>query len=106
MLIWFWLNPILYPAGLVKEALARNGMTEYFWLYFLNPMATVVSTFQRAIYQTPTYADGEPHARDPRRRRLRLLLPQPRRSASSSRACCCSSPGAVQPLQADFAEDL
>jgi ABC-2 type transport system permease protein len=59
MLIWFWLNPILYPAGLVKEALARNGLTEYFWLYFLNPMATVVSTFQRAIYQTPTYADGE-----------------------------------------------
>jgi ABC-2 type transport system permease protein len=59
MLIWFWLNPILYPAGLVKEALAEAGLADWFWLYFLNPMATVVSTFQRAIYQTPTYVDGD-----------------------------------------------
>ncbi len=59
MLIWFWLNPILYPAGLVKTALDRHGLSDVFWLYFLNPMATVVSTFQRAIYQTPTYVDKE-----------------------------------------------
>lgn len=57
MLIWFWLNPILYPAGFVKER-----MGELFWLYFLNPMATVVSTFQRAIYQDSDYLDpnGQP----------------------------------------------
>ena len=59
MLVWFWLNPILYPAGQVKSALARNGLSDFFWLYFLNPMATVVSTFQRAIYQTDTYVDKE-----------------------------------------------
>lgn len=59
MLIWFWLNPILYPAGLVKDFLERNGLSEWFWAYFLNPMATVVSTFQRAVYQTPTYRDGD-----------------------------------------------
>ena len=57
MLIWFWLNPILYPAGFVK---AKMG--DLFWLYFLNPMATVVSTFQRAVYQDSSYVDpnGKP----------------------------------------------
>jgi len=50
MLIWFWLNPILYPAYLVKDKLDQY---DAFWAYFLNPVATVVTTFQRAIYQTP-----------------------------------------------------
>lgn len=57
MLVWFWLNPILYPAQLVHDAFARAGLDQVFWLYFLNPMATVVSTFQRAVYQTPTFSD-------------------------------------------------
>ena len=52
MLVWFWGNPILYPAGLVKKALG-----DAYWAYFLNPMATVVSTFQRAIYNEPYYSD-------------------------------------------------
>jgi len=56
MLVWFWLNPILYQAHLVKDKLDDLGL---FWAYFLNPMATVVSTFQRAIYQDPFYVDGE-----------------------------------------------
>lgn len=55
MLVWFWLNPILYQAHLIKDRLDPHGL---FWVYFLNPMATVVSTFQRAIYQTPTYLDN------------------------------------------------
>lgn len=54
MLVWFWLNPILYQAHLVKDKLDELGL---FWVYFLNPMATVVSTFQRAIYQDPFYVD-------------------------------------------------
>lgn len=54
MLVWFWLNPILYQAHLVKDKLDEHGL---FWAYFLNPMATVVSTFQRAIYQEPFYVD-------------------------------------------------
>lgn len=58
MLVWFWLNPILYQAQLVKNAFADVGLADAFWLYFLNPMATVVSTFQRAVYQTPTALDG------------------------------------------------
>ena len=54
MLVWFWANPILYAAGLVKTKLDAHGV---FWLYFLNPMATVVSTFQRAIYEKAYYFD-------------------------------------------------
>ncbi|MDX6197673.1 MAG: type transport system permease protein [Actinomycetota bacterium] len=52
MLVWFWANPILYAGGLVKDKLNAHGV---FWLYFLNPMATVVSTMQRAIYKEPYY---------------------------------------------------
>ena len=54
MLVWFWANPILYAAGLVKAQLDRHHL---FWAYFLNPMATVVSTFQRAIYEKAYYFD-------------------------------------------------
>lgn len=61
MLVWFWANPILYAAGLVKTKLDAHGV---FWLYFLNPMATVVSTVQRAIYKEPYYTvPGEHHHR-------------------------------------------
>ena len=40
-------NTILYAGGLIKDRLDKHHV---FWAYFLNPMATVVSTFQRAIY--------------------------------------------------------
>lgn len=52
MLVWFWANPTLYAAGLVKDKLDKY---DAYWAYFLNPMATVVSTFQRAIYGEPYY---------------------------------------------------
>jgi ABC-2 type transport system permease protein len=48
MLVWFWANPILYRAGLVKDHLEPHGI---YWVYFLNPVATVVATFQRAVYR-------------------------------------------------------
>ncbi len=48
MLVWFWTNPILYRAGIIKEQLG-----DYYWVYFLNPVATIVSTVQRAIYDQP-----------------------------------------------------
>lgn len=57
MLVWFWANPIIYQADLVRRAFAQAGASGLFWVYFLNPMATVVSTFQRAIYQTPRHTD-------------------------------------------------
>lgn len=57
MLVWFWTNPILYRVGLVKDALG-----DLFWVYFLNPTATIVATVQRAVYveATPIGDDGRP----------------------------------------------
>jgi ABC-2 type transport system permease protein len=58
LLVWFWANPILYAAGIVRDVLLPRGI---YWVYFLNPMATVVSCFQRAIYGHPYYSlDGQP----------------------------------------------
>ncbi|MDP9100980.1 MAG: ABC transporter permease [Actinomycetota bacterium] len=54
MLVWFWANPILYASGFVKTKLDHHHL---FWAYFLNPMATVVTCFQRAIYNIATYRD-------------------------------------------------
>lgn len=56
MLVWFWLNPVLYQAELVRVQLQG-----WFWLYFLNPMATVVTTFQRAIFVRDRYIDKNTH---------------------------------------------
>lgn len=52
MLVWFWANPILYASGLVKSHLDHHHL---FWAYFLNPMATVVTCFQRAVYNIASY---------------------------------------------------
>lgn len=56
MIAWFWLNPIVYGSGLVKDHLHR-----WFWLYFINPMAGVVATFQRALYNKAYYDDPTGH---------------------------------------------
>lgn len=45
LLAWFWLNPVIYGIFLVRERL--DDLT---WVYFLNPMAGVIATFQRALY--------------------------------------------------------
>lgn len=57
MLVWFWTNPILYRVGLVKDELG-----DLFWVYFLNPTATIVATVQRAVYVEayPIGDDGRP----------------------------------------------
>jgi ABC-2 type transport system permease protein len=55
LVAWFWLNPMVYPFGLIRGVL--GGWT---WAYLLNPMATVVATFQRAIYnQAETVRNGK-----------------------------------------------
>jgi ABC-2 type transport system permease protein len=48
LLAWFWLNPMVYAFGLIQSRLH-----EWTWVYLLNPMAVVVITFQRAIYDPP-----------------------------------------------------
>jgi ABC-2 type transport system permease protein len=53
LVAWFWVNPIVYPVALVHGSLARHGWA---WeAYFLNPMAGVITTLQRAIYNQPYY---------------------------------------------------
>ena len=49
LLAWFWLNPVIYGLFLVRD---RLGDTT--WVFFLNPMAAVIATFQRALYVHPT----------------------------------------------------
>lgn len=56
LLIWFWISPIVYPATLI-----RHQLHSLYWLYFLNPMATVVASFQRAVYETDDYVDRFSH---------------------------------------------
>jgi ABC-2 type transport system permease protein len=48
LLVWFWITPIVYAAALVQEQLERNRLV---WaLYFVNPLASIVGGFQRALY--------------------------------------------------------
>jgi ABC-2 type transport system permease protein len=51
----FWLSPIVYQIGVVKDQLDRAGL---FWLYMLNPMTTVIASMQRAIYAVDRVSPG------------------------------------------------
>jgi ABC-2 type transport system permease protein len=58
LLGWFWLNPVIYSMHFVRERLEPRGLM---WVYFANPMASVVTTFQRAFYGDPVVeVDGTP----------------------------------------------
>ncbi len=49
LLVWFWMTPIVYPGALVQEYL--TGKADVLWnLFLLNPLATIVFGFQRALY--------------------------------------------------------
>jgi len=50
MLAWFWMTPIVYSVGLVQKHLQAKGL---FWLYMANPMTSVITAMQRAIYRDP-----------------------------------------------------
>lgn len=53
LLAWFWLNPVIYGMQLVRAQLVPRGV---YWMYFLNPMAGVITAYQRALYVTPDVA--------------------------------------------------
>jgi ABC-2 type transport system permease protein len=55
MFAWMWLTPVIYPASLVHDLL-RNSWLQY--VYYVNPLASVVSAFQRALYGQVYYPDG------------------------------------------------
>jgi ABC-2 type transport system permease protein len=53
LLVWFWMTPIVYPAGLVQDRLTDPSApwSPHLWtLYLLNPLVPIVSGFQRALY--------------------------------------------------------
>lgn len=52
LLVWFWFTPIVYPGALAQRELAsRAVLGVHLWNPFLlNPMASVIFGFQRALY--------------------------------------------------------
>ncbi len=55
LLAWFWLSAIAYPYGQVVTKLNESQFAGKEWLLALNPMLTVVISFQRTIYN-PDYS--------------------------------------------------
>jgi ABC-2 type transport system permease protein len=53
LLAWFWLTPIVYPWQLPADKLTERGLSSSMTL--LNPMVSIVTTLQRAIYGTDSY---------------------------------------------------
>jgi ABC-2 type transport system permease protein len=58
LLVWFWLTPIVYQGALVEGFLTERSSS--LWnLFLLNPLATIVFGFQRALYGTVSFVqDG------------------------------------------------
>jgi len=52
LLTWFWLTPIVYPMGFVEKKFlhTRFGETGLLVYLIVNPMATIIAGFQRALY--------------------------------------------------------
>lgn len=49
LLAWFWMTPIVYTfSGAYGRVVEKAG--DWSWLYWLNPVTSIVITFQRAIY--------------------------------------------------------
>jgi ABC-type polysaccharide/polyol phosphate export permease len=55
LLAWFWLTPIVYPYRQVADKLGGAAA-----VLLLNPMVTVVVTYQRAIYAKVSAGPGTP----------------------------------------------
>ncbi len=53
MFAWMWITPIIYPPSFVHNVLGPTAQT----LYYLNPMAGVVISFQRALYGVVRYPE-------------------------------------------------
>jgi ABC-2 type transport system permease protein len=53
LLVWFWLTPIVYPAGTAYSNILRWSHGALLWkLYLLNPLAWIVFGFQGALYHS------------------------------------------------------
>jgi ABC-2 type transport system permease protein len=65
LLTWFWLTPVVYPMGLVQGQLqhSRFGEGGLIAYLILNPMASIISGFQRALYGVTFPYSGAKHGR-------------------------------------------
>jgi len=61
MFAWFFLNPIVYSVTLIQTHMIAKGWGHLYWMYYLNPMAGVVVSFQRAIYGTVVVPGAPAH---------------------------------------------
>jgi ABC-2 type transport system permease protein len=52
LLVWFWATPIVYASGFVQEKLSGHLVAgiDLFTVYMLNPLASIIGGFQRALY--------------------------------------------------------
>ncbi|HMA45675.1 MAG TPA: ABC transporter permease, partial [Frankiaceae bacterium] len=84
----------------------REHLHRWTWLYWLNPMATVVTTFQRAIYKHPYAGSGGSRV---------LILADPGYAfylrelavvGAVSLVLLWLGRGVFRRMQADFAEEL
>lgn len=57
LLAWFWLTPIVYQQQIVADRLRDNS---WGWVQWLNPLAPIVLSFQRGIYNVIATAAGPP----------------------------------------------
>ncbi|HEY8018859.1 MAG TPA: ABC transporter permease [Actinomycetota bacterium] len=57
LLVWFWMTPIVYQAGLVQSYFTNRGTPGLWNLYLLNPLTPIVLGFQRALYGSPVQDD-------------------------------------------------
>jgi ABC-2 type transport system permease protein len=48
LLVWFWVTPIVYAGALVQQHLEDSRV--WWALYLVNPLASIVGGFQRALY--------------------------------------------------------
>ena len=55
LLAWFWLSAIAYPYGQIVDHLNETRFAGQEWILNLNPMITVVVSFQRFLYN-PDYS--------------------------------------------------
>ncbi|MGZ5293308.1 MAG: ABC transporter permease, partial [Actinomycetota bacterium] len=53
LLVWFWMTPIVYQAGLVQSYFTNRGTPGLWDVYLLNPLTPIVLGFQRALYGSP-----------------------------------------------------
>lgn len=47
--IWMYATPIIYPVSLIEERLVSRGSEDMLWLYFLNPMSSVIESYRGVL---------------------------------------------------------